>query len=143
MKISDKIKNWAYSVLSKLMLDYSTKKMIRLSQKDVTFKKLIGDFHAIIKISSEDELLNKFIQFKGNGMIEYFNGSESLDFDAAIIFRTIEDMFIFLKNYGDIYEGMLENRFELKGNLNILLKYQFLTNYYNPKRKNIQLISEN
>ena len=79
--------------------------------------------------------------FDGKGGITYSKGKIENP-DATIIYRSVKDLFIILKNFGDIYEGMLESRFELRGNLNVLFKYQFLTNYYNPKVKKIKNISE-
>jgi hypothetical protein len=141
MKKPLKLKRWFYSVISKLILGISINKMIKLSKKDPLFKKLLGNFRAMIKITSKDEYFKRIIEFNGNGNISYKKALKNEEVeDASLIFRTVKDMFIFLKNYGDIHEGMLENRFELSGNLNILLKYQFLTNYYNPKKKKIQMI---
>jgi len=140
MKKPLKLKRWFYSVLSKLILGFSINKMIKLSKKDPLFKKLLGNFQAVIKITSKDEYFKRIIEFNGNGNVSYKKALKNEEVeDASLIFRSVKDMFIFLKNFGDIHEGMLENRFELSGNLNILLKYQFLTNYYNPKKKKIQM----
>ena len=55
------------------------------------------------------------------------------------MYRSAEDLFVFYKSFGDISEGLVENRFEMFGNLNLLFKYGFLTNYINPKIKKIEI----
>jgi hypothetical protein len=50
--------------------------------------------------------------------------------DATLLYHSVREMFIFLKGMGDIKEGMAENRFQFKGNVNVLFKWEFLTNYY-------------
>ena len=49
---------------------------------------------------------NKIIVFKGEKGIYYMNGRVDNP-DSTIIYRSVKDLFIFLKNFGDIYEGML------------------------------------
>jgi hypothetical protein len=139
MKLWRIIKKHILSFLSKLMLGYSIRKLIKLSKKNEIFRRLIGDFKAIVKISTREGLLTRYIVFHGDGNVTFSKNKRRFEADAGIIFKTISDLFIFLRNYGDIHEGMMENRFELSGNLNILLRYQFLTNFTNPKRDMIQI----
>ena len=116
------------------MIDLFNNLIMKKARKDYRFRVFTQDFKAKIQISIKDDSINRYITFDGDGGITYSQGKTS-DPDGVIIFRSIKDATLFIRNFGDIYEGMLENRFETKGNINILLKYIFLTSFINPKKK--------
>ncbi len=134
----EKIKSWYYKFLGKLLLDYSHKKLIKLNNNDPLFHKFVTNFKGKINIRTEGNEINRFLIFDGKGNIKYAN-KKANEPDASLIFNSIKDLYKFFRNYGDVYEGMLENRFKIRGNSNILFKYQFLTNYFNPKKDKIKL----
>jgi hypothetical protein len=125
--------------MGRLLLDYTHKKLINLNEKDPIFQKFVANFKGTINIYTEGNEITRCLIFDGEGHIEYAKRKTS-DADAALIFNTITDLYKFFRSYGDVYEGMLENRFKIRGNSNILFKYQFLTNYFNPKKEKIRLI---
>jgi len=120
--------------LTNIFMDLSNKLIIRKSKKDYRFRQFVKNFEAKIQFSTKDDYIYKFLVFDGKGGITYAKGKLDNP-DATLMYRSVRDLFIVLKNFGDVYEAMLENRFELFGNLNILFKYQFLTNCFNPKAK--------
>jgi len=130
-----------FTFLTRKLWNYANKRMIKTAKKDPGFAQLLINYSASVQINTKDDLINTFLIFDGKGGVKYSKGKIENP-DASLIFRSVKDLFIILKNFGDIYEGMLESRFELRGNLNVLFKYQFLTNYYNPKVKKIKNISE-
>jgi len=132
-----KIKSWYYKILGKLLLDYSNKKIVKLSKKNNLFQKFVSNFKAKINIFTENNEIKRSLIFDGNGKVNYTKALVD-EPDASLIYNSSKDLYKFIRNYGDVYEGMLENRFQLRGNLNILFKYQFLTNFYNPKKKKIE-----
>jgi hypothetical protein len=134
----EKIKLWYYKFLGKLLLDYSHKKLIKLNNEDPLFHKFVSNFKGKIIISTENNEIKRSLIFNGNGNIKYIKKRVN-EPDASLIFNSIKDLYKFFRNYGDVYEGMLENRFKIRGNSNILFKYQFLTNYFNPKKKKIPI----
>ncbi|MHA1370766.1 MAG: hypothetical protein ACTSRA_13780, partial [Promethearchaeota archaeon] len=105
--------------VTSFILDYSNKLLIKKATKDLRFRRFVANFKATIQISTRDDFIHRFIIFDGKGGIRYCRGISDNP-DATIIYRSVRDLLIFLKNYGDIYEGMLENRFELRGNLTAL-----------------------
>lgn len=128
-----KILTW----ITKKLMDYSIKKMIKGARKDYAFRKLLRNFEAIIQIFTEDRLIERFIVFEGGGKVIFVEG-EALEPDATVIYRSVRDLFSFIRSYGDIYEGLLENRYRIRGNFAVLLKYRLLSNYFNPKHKKIE-----
>ncbi len=134
------IKNWFYKIIGSVLLDYSNKKIVKLNEKNSLFHRFVSNFQADINIHTKDDVVTRSLIFDGNGTVNYEKYKVD-DPDASLIFNSVKDLYKFIRNFGDVYEGMLENRFELRGNLNILFKYQFLTNFYNPKKKKIESIS--
>jgi len=134
----EKIKLWYYKFLGKLLLDYSHKKLIKLNNEDPLFHNFVSNFKGKIIISTENNEIKRSLIFNGNGNIKYTKKKVN-EPDASFIFNSIKDLYKFFRNYGDVYEGMLENRFKIRGNSNILFKYQFLTNYFNPKKEKIPI----
>ena len=133
-----KIKSWFYKVLGRLLLDYSNKKIIKLNEENHLFHKFMSNFEAKINIFTENNEVTRSLVFDGNGEVSYHKNKVE-EPDASLIFNSNKDFYKFIRSYGDVYEGMLENRFQLRGNLNVLFKYQFLTNFFNPKRDKIEI----
>jgi len=135
----DEIKDPSKALMffSRKLLDISNKRIISKSKKDPFFNQFVENFRASIQFSTKEGLINKYIIFKGNGEIEYSEGILDNP-DATILYRSVKDMYIMYRSFGDISEGLMENRFVMKGNLNILFKYGFLLNYINPKKKKIK-----
>ncbi|MBD3187521.1 hypothetical protein GF325_11870 [Candidatus Bathyarchaeota archaeon] len=122
--------------LAGFALDFSHKQLIKTVKKDYRFRQFVKNFEATIQFSTRDKRINRFLVFDGAGSVVYAKGTASIQESstkyAEIVYRSARDMLKVLASFGDIYEGMLENRFELKGNLSLLYKYQFLTSFYNP-----------
>ena len=123
---------------SKKFLNISNKKIIKKARKDYLYKQFIDNFKASIQFTTRDDYINKYIIFDGKGGIEYRDGKINNP-DSIIKYRSVKDLFIFYKNFGDVNEGLVQNRFEMSGNLNILFKYGFLTSVINPKKEKIKL----
>ena len=136
-KKSSKILTW----ITKKLLDYSIKKMIKGAKKEYSFRKLLGNFKATIQISTEEKVIERFIVFEGNRNIVYVK-EKALNPDATVIYQSVYDLYKFIRTYGDIYEGLMENRYKIKGNFNVLLKYRLLSNYFNPKYKKIEKLEQ-
>jgi hypothetical protein len=133
-----KIKSWFYKVLGRLLLDYSNKKIIKLNEENPIFHKFLSNFKAKINIFTKNNEVTRSLTFDGNGGVSYEKNKVE-EPDASLIFNSNKDFYKFIRSFGDVYEGMLENRFQLRGNLNVLFKYQFLTNFYNPKKDKIEI----
>ena len=123
---------------SKKLLNISNKKIIKKAKKDKLYKQFIDNFKASIQFTTRDDSINKYIVFDGKGGIEYRDGKINNP-DSTIMYRSVKDLFIFYRSFGDVNEGLVQNRFEMQGNLNILFKYGFLSSYINPKKKKIKL----
>lgn len=133
-----KIKSWFYKVLGRLLLDYSNRKIVKLNNKNPLFHSFVLNFKAKINIYTKNDEVTRSLVFDGNGHVSY-NKEKVDESDASLVFNSPRDLYKFIRSFGDVYEGMLENRFHLRGNLNVLFKYQFLTNFYNPKKDKIEL----
>ncbi|TFF99496.1 MAG: hypothetical protein EU541_04780 [Promethearchaeota archaeon] len=133
-----KIRSWFYRLLGKFLLDYSNNKIIKLNKKNPLFHRFVLNFKAKINIYTKKDEITRSLVFDGNGKISY-NKYKVEEPDSSLIFNSSQDLYKFMRSFGDVYEGMLENRFHLRGNLNVLFKYQFLTNFYNPRRDKIEL----
>jgi hypothetical protein len=118
-------------------LDFSNKTIIRKAKKDDFFHQFVKSFKAKIQMSTKDGYINRFLVFDGKGGMIYSKGIIE-DPDAEVIFTSVKHLFQYLKSLGDFKMGIKHNRFKIIGNLNVLLKLQFLTNYINPKSKNIK-----
>ncbi len=129
------------SFLTARLLDLTNKQIISTAKRDYRFLTFLNNFNAKIQFTVANSSINRFLVFNGTGSIVYAKGRIQNP-DGELIFRSINDAFNFIKNFGDMYEGMVENRFEIRGNLNILLKYQFLTNFFNPKQKKINNLKQ-
>ena len=127
----------ALKFFSKKLLDISNNRIISKAKKDPFFNQFVENFNASIQFSTKEGLINTYIIFNGNGGIEYAEGVLDNP-DATIIYRSVKDMYIMYRSFGDISEGLVENRFLMKGNLNVLFKYGFFINYINPKVKKIK-----
>ena len=114
-------------------LDFSNKQIVRLSKKDNLFAYLIEEFDAGIQISTQDGKINRYLIFDGKGGCIYRKGKLDNP-DASAIYTSVKDLFLYLKDFGDLKEGIKHNRLKLQGNMNVLLKLEFLTNYFNPNR---------
>ena len=115
-------------------LDFSNKQLVKLSKKDKLFRYLINGFDVSIQISTQDGKINRYLIFDGNGGCIYRKG-KLVNPDASAIYTSVKDLFLYLKYFGDLREGIKYNRLKLKGNMNVLLKLEFLTNYFNPNRR--------
>jgi len=124
-------------LLTNIILDVSNKLIIRLAKKDYRFRQFVKKFEAKIQFSTRDGSINKFIVFDGKGGIVYAKGTLETP-DATVLFQDVRSLFMFLKTFGDFKLGVKYNRFKVYGNLNMLLKLEFLTNYFNPKVKKIK-----
>lgn len=122
---------------SRHLLEMSNQQIIVKSKRDRFFKELVENFKASIQFKTQDDLITAYVVLDGNGGIEYFEGKLENP-DATIIYHSVEDMYILYTSFGDITEGLVENRFEMKGNLNVLFRYGFLVNYINPKLKKLK-----
>jgi len=131
-----KITSWFKILLTKKLLDFSNKLIIKRAKKDLGYRQFVDNFQAILQFSTQDDRIHRYIIFKGNGEICYEKG-KAPDPDATILYHSVNDMYKVLVSFGDISKAILNYRFELKGNLYIIFKYQFLTSYYNPKLKKI------
>ena len=129
------------SFLTSRLLDLTNKQIISTAKRDYRFLTFLNNFKAKIQFTVLNSSINRFLVFNGTSSIVYAKGRIQNP-DGELIFRSINDAFNFIKNFGDMYEGMVENRFEIRGNLNILLKYQFLTNFFNPKQKKINNLKQ-
>ncbi len=127
--------------LAAKLLDLTNKTIINTAKKDYRFFSFLKNYKAKIQFTIRGDSINRFLVFDGNGGIIYARGRIPHP-DAELIFRSVDDAYNFIKNFGDIYDGMIENRFEMRGNLNVLLKYQFLTNFFNPKKKKIDELKQ-
>ncbi|MHA1791755.1 MAG: hypothetical protein ACTSVI_03860 [Promethearchaeota archaeon] len=137
----EKAPRWLVYFTAKI-LDYSHKDIIKVAKKDYRLRKFIQSFNAVIQISTKDGQIERFLEFNGKEQVVYVKGRASIDSKssryAEIIYKSTRDLFKVLASLGDIYEGMLHNRFDLKGNLSLLYKYQLLFNYINPSIKKIK-----
>ena len=113
-------------------LDISNKLIIKKAKKDDFFHLFVKSFKATIQMSTKDGYINRFLIFDGNGGVIYSKGIIE-DPDAEVIFTSVKHLFQYLKSLGDFKMGIKHNRFKIIGNMNDLLKLQFLTNYINPK----------
>lgn len=131
-------KERVHKFLGILLLDFTHRRLIKLNKKDPLYHQFISQFKAKISIYTQNQEIARSLIFDGKGTIIYLKKKIS-EPDASLIFHSITDLYKFFRSFGDVYEGMLENRFELRGNSNLLFKYQFLTNYFNPKIQKIEL----
>jgi hypothetical protein len=124
-------------VQSRHLLEMSNQQIIVKSKRDHFFKEMVEGFKASIQFKTPDDLINAYMVFDGNVGIEYFEGKLENP-DATVIYHSVEDLYILYTSFGDITEGLVANRFEMKGNLNVLFRYGFLVNYINPKLKKLK-----
>jgi hypothetical protein len=127
--------------LSGTFLDLSNKLMIRKSKKDSLYKSFVSSFKAKIQMSTKDGCINRFLVFDGKGGMNYSKGIIENP-DATVMFTSVKKLFQYLKSLGDFKLGVKYNRFKIIGNINVLLKLQFLTNYINPKTKKMKVIKQ-
>ena len=124
--------------LTGLMFDFSNRMIIRAAKKDFRVRQLVKSFKATIQNSTNDGIIERYLIFDGNGGIVYGKGKATINEKdptyGAVIFRSVRDMFIMIATWGDIIDGMVEHRFELRGNLSVLYKMQMLQNYVNPTK---------
>ena len=125
------------SFITKRIFDFSHKIMISRARKDFKFRRSIENFKATIQVSTNDDKLHRALIFDGKGDILYVKGKVENP-DAMVLYRSIRDLFIFLRNFGDVVEAMEKHRFEVKGNIYVFFKFGYLANYYNPKQKKIK-----
>lgn len=119
------------------ILDISNGLIIKNAKKDMTYRRFVESFKATIQISTKDGIIHRFLVFDGKGGFIYGKGKIGNP-DATVMYTSARDLFIFLKNLGNYKEAIRRNRFKLYGNMNVLLKLEFLTNYFNPRVKNIK-----
>ncbi len=133
----------ALLVLGNLAIDMMGRMIVRSTKKDHRFRQLVKAFKGIIQMGTRDKLVERFLEFDGEGGVVFAKGRATFDDNDSnhgeIVYRSVRDMFTFLANYGDIVEGMAENRFELRGNLNLLYRLQALSQYFNP---NVHMVDE-
>ena len=114
--------------LAKLLLDFSNRMIVRTAKRDYRYQQILSGFNATIQISTADDLIHRFLVFDDKLGVTYANGKLENP-DATILYHSVREMFTFLKSMGDVKGGLTENRFVFKGNMNILFKMEFLTNY--------------
>jgi hypothetical protein len=135
--------SWVLLLLGNLAMDIFGKLIVNTTKKDHRFRQLVKPFKGIIQMGTRDKLVERFLEFDGEGGVVFAKGRATFDDNDSnhgeIVYRSVRDMFIFLVNYGDIVEGMAANRFELRGNLNLLYRLQALSQYFNP---NVHLVDE-
>src|SRR5271157_243065 len=128
--------------ITELMFDISNRMMIHTAKRDYRLRQFVKSFKATIQHSTKDGLIERFMVFDGKGGIIYGKGRAAIDEKdtsyGAVVYRSVRDLFIFIATWGDVLEGMLEHRFELRGNLSVLYKAQALSNYVNPTKKLIE-----
>ena len=135
-KKAKKKAGWFKTFLTKKILDFSNKLIIKRAKKDLGYRQFVENFRATLQFSTQDGRIHRYIVFDGKGGIIYRKG-EALNPDAMILYHSVKDMFKVLISLGDVVQAILNYRFELRGNLCVIFKYQFLTSYYNPKLKKI------
>lgn len=125
-----------------LMFDISNRMIIHGAKKDYRLRQLVKSFKATIQNSTKDGLIERYLIFDGKGGIVYGKGKVAIDEKdptyCAIIFRSVRDLFIMISTWGDVVEGLVEHRFEPRGNLSVLYKFQLLSNYINPTKKLVE-----
>nr|MDO8113592.1 hypothetical protein [Candidatus Sigynarchaeota archaeon] len=124
--------------LTGFMFDISNRLLIHTAKKDYRLRQFVKSFKATVQSSTKDGLIERFMIFDGKGGIIYGKGKAAIDEKdptyGAVIYRSVRDLFVIIATWGDIVEGMAESRFELRGNLSVLFKFQGLSNYTNPTK---------
>lgn len=105
--------------------------------RDLVLRRLTKNYKATIQITIKDDSINGYMVFN-NGRMKYKIGKIENP-DSTVIYRSAKDLFIFILKYADLNEAVVENRFGMLGNLNVLLKYGFIANYINPTVKKIKI----
>jgi len=108
--------------------------IIRNAKKDLGYKQFVSSLEATIQLSTKDGYINRFLVFDGKGGVSYNKGIIENP-DATVMFTSVKHLFQYLKSLGDFKLGIKYNRIKIYGNLNVLLKLQFLTSYFHPKLK--------
>jgi hypothetical protein len=141
----DKLKEWladpahVTGPIATILYDLLIRSFITASKTNAVFRGLIGDFNATINIYTKDLSVARCLIINGGD-----EGSNSVKHlvdepDAEIIFNSPKEMILTLLFIIDIYQDLVDDTIEIKGNPNIIYRYLFLINYLNPLVQKIKL----
>jgi len=141
----EKLKEWLVDPahvtgpIAMLLYDLLIRSFITASKTNPVFKSLIGDFNATINIYTKDRSVMRCLIIDGS-----LEGSSSLKHlaehpDAEIIFNSPREMIFTLLFIIDIYQDLVDDTIQIKGNPNVIYRYLFLVTYLNPLVQKIKL----
>ena len=140
----DKLKDWLADPahvsghIAALLYDLLIRTFINESKTNTVFRGLIGDFKACINIYTKDGSVQRCLIINGE------DGSNSLKHlaenpDAEIIFNSPKEMILTLLFIIDVYQDLVDDTIQIKGNPNVIYRYLFLITYLNPLVQKIRI----